>query len=130
MLVARWLASVVLPSRLRALRRAYLPLPPDVRAPSQTARIHPTEFLQAPLVQAVAQTIRLDSERLADRYESERPVTVAVQNPPFGLAENLAPGAAQRLKSDRQGALGVKLGVSSSELQPWFGKDLIPGFVL
>jgi hypothetical protein len=82
------------PSRLRVLRRAYLPLPPDVRAPSQTARIHPTEFLQAPLVQAVAQTIRLDSERLADRYESERPVTVAVQNPPFGLAEHPAPGAA------------------------------------
>ena len=75
------------PSRLRTLRRAYLPLTPDARAPSQTAGIHPTELLYAPLVQAVAQTIRLDSERLADRFEGERPVTVSVQNPLFGLAE-------------------------------------------
>jgi hypothetical protein len=37
------------PLRLRALRRAYLPLTPDVRAASQTARIHPTGLLYAPL---------------------------------------------------------------------------------
>ena len=82
------------PSPPRVLRRAYLPITPDVRAPSQTARIHPAGLLRAPLVQAAAQTIGLNSERLADHFESERPVTIAVQNPPFGLAERPAPGTA------------------------------------
>src|SRR5258708_6643599 len=82
------------PSRLSTLWLAYQPHPPAVRAPSQTAGTHPTRLLHTPLAQAVAQTIRLDSERLADRLVGERPITVAVQNPPFGLAEHAAPGAA------------------------------------
>ena len=53
------------PSRLRTLRRAYLPLTPDVRAPSQTARIHPTGLLCAPLAQAVAQMLCFGGFRIA-----------------------------------------------------------------
>src|SRR5580700_8846593 len=96
-------------SHLGRWRQSNRPHTPDTRASWQTnaAGIDFTGSMTTPFAQAPAQALRFDFESLADRFEGEWSLSVAVPNPLFGLVEHSALGTTLGTAINLKAAHGV-----------------------